>query len=165
MIETIDVTLCGHVNKHSYGEDGKLDYLSCTLPPGHAGDNTADHLEAAKELHPDMTAAQMKRFEEVIDPKTGEPTYRGMVERSWGEMAGIPVEEIKPSSPGEELLSSDQYFPELQKARMDDIDGRIDGLEAQVSNLSGDIRDLIGMLQPALGGLTPAKEPDEEAPE
>lgn len=38
---------CGHVNKQSYGLDGKLDNLRCALEKGHSGDHFAKH----EELH------------------------------------------------------------------------------------------------------------------
>src|SRR3990167_7257259 len=37
------MSLCGHVNKHYYGLNGKLEDLTCTLEGGHTGDHSALH--------------------------------------------------------------------------------------------------------------------------
>ena len=82
--------LCGHVNRHSFGTDRKLDNLTCDLLPGHTGDHSAIH----KEL-------QRTENAEIIDGKeVTEVTYEEVeIRRGWGDMAGTPVSEIPTPPP------------------------------------------------------------------
>ena len=72
--------VCGHINRHSRGPDGKPDNLSCTLAPGHKGDHGAIHEEY--------------RFYGEGMPRETEPKPNNW--RFWLEIAGTPPEEIVP---------------------------------------------------------------------
>lgn len=80
--------LCGHINRHSYGADGKLDNLSCTLPKGHDGLHSALHYERKfgqpyrDEVNPRIIRNDvMEEGEYLVD---------------WRNEAGTPANEIVP---------------------------------------------------------------------
>ena len=88
--------VCGHINRHSYGVDGKLDNLACVLPTGHRGDHSAPHVEES-----------ITHMREKTGRITGEIRDKKTVTAFWGDMAGTPVDqipvpkEIKPPSMAE----------------------------------------------------------------
>ena len=70
--------VCGHINRHSYGINGELDNISCTLPAGHSGDHGAPHLE--------------RDYGEG-----GAVTWEGERWADWTDMAGTPADQLKPN--------------------------------------------------------------------
>jgi hypothetical protein len=82
-------TVCGHVNKHSLGPDGKPDNLSCTLDPGHSGPHAAEHYE----VH--YFKAEHRKGGRVLRPKRD---YEGPVLRHWADEAGTPPDQIEPNN-------------------------------------------------------------------
>lgn len=78
--------LCGHVNMHSLGVDGKLDFPTCTLDNGHSGDHYGKHrmqVEGGREYD--------RIYGKLIDIKY--TVVEGDV--WWNDAAGIPVEKIQ----------------------------------------------------------------------
>lgn len=76
-------TKCGHVNKHHYGSDGRLQDISCELLKGHDGDHKAVYMK----LIPDhITNNKGVVIEEHYREQLAE-TY-------WGDMAGTPASAI-----------------------------------------------------------------------
>lgn len=72
------VELCGHINRHSNGVDGKPDNLACEKPLGHSGNHGAMHEE-------------LRSFGEG-----GGTEPKGFTWREWLDIAGTPVDQIKP---------------------------------------------------------------------
>ena len=70
--------LCGHINRHSYGPDGKLDNLKCTLPKGHPGNHRALHEE-------------YRSYNAMVETTPKPDNWR-----EWTDDAGIPADQIKP---------------------------------------------------------------------
>ena len=93
---------CGHVNRHSFGMDGKPDNLACTLEKGHTGDHCAVHDERATSISGALTPEEMNNYKDAIID--GKKYYVASVNRFWKDIAGTPANEIKPGSPGEELV-------------------------------------------------------------
>lgn len=87
--------VCGHVNEHSLGIDGKPDKPKCDLPSGHNGSHSGVH----KQNIPYEEAEFINGIERVIKRVRVED-----VRSEWGDMAGIPADkiptppEIKPPS-------------------------------------------------------------------
>jgi hypothetical protein len=79
--ETVEV--CGHINRHSYGTDGKFDNLSCVLEKGHLGEHSAPHVEE-----------RITHMREKSGKITGEIRTKETVNAYWGDMAGTPVNQI-----------------------------------------------------------------------
>jgi len=63
--------ICGHENKHFIDDLP----LVCDLPPGHAGNHSAEY--------------------ETTDYKQGGPTFQGKKRTYWSDLAGTPVDQIK----------------------------------------------------------------------
>jgi len=97
--EVPEDNLCGHVNLHSRDKNGRQDFLSCTKPKGHEGNHGAYHYEVhyGSRYRDDMNPRLIHR--DVIK--------EGMDWREWNDMAGIPVEDIKP----------DPHFYEKQRQK------------------------------------------------
>lgn len=64
--------LCGHVNRHYTGDHE----MTCDLDPGHEGDHHAKYF--------------------TTDYIAGEIVFSGEKDTHWSDMAGTPVDEIKP---------------------------------------------------------------------
>lgn len=89
--------LCGHINRHSYGADGKLDNLSCTRAKGHDGDHGAMHYEVhhAPPYRDEFNSRIVK----------SEVMAEGEQWTAWLDIAGTPVGEIKPDLTSIDLSS------------------------------------------------------------
>lgn len=74
---------CGHINKHYFNTQGKLEDLACDLPKGHTGDHHAIALRNMPEYTHDHKGIPIK----VVYTETETETY-------WGDMAGTPAKEI-----------------------------------------------------------------------
>jgi hypothetical protein len=120
---------CGHINRHSIGVDGKPDNLECTLDSGHPGAHSAPHHEIAKQLSGTLEDEDRDVFETKYDEQ-GELYYEGHPLRSWTDAAGIPAKEIKPVSPGLELVNRPDLFPEQQAAEMAEMKQQLAELKA-----------------------------------
>jgi hypothetical protein len=83
--------LCGHINRHSHGIDNKPDNLSCTMPLGHTGDHGALHKEAS---YSSVTVKDTDRSKPRPTGKHNIIEYE--VFAYWNDMAGTPVDQIKP---------------------------------------------------------------------
>lgn len=82
--------LCGHVNRHSFDTDHKLDNLTCDLPTGHTGDHSALHMELQRTENANIIDGK-----EVISV-----TFEKFaVRRGWNDMAGTPTSEIPAPAP------------------------------------------------------------------
>jgi hypothetical protein len=81
--------VCGHINRHSLGPNGKPDNLSCTMKPGHSGPHSAMHYE--KNYFP----AEHKKGGEIMEPKLD---YEGEIIRHWADQAGTPADKIEPDT-------------------------------------------------------------------
>jgi hypothetical protein len=131
---------CGHVNKHSLGVDRKPDNLACTLEKGHEGNHSALHFESSTQLSPMLSEAEQNKYN-IIDGDDGKTYYEGYIERHWTDDAGIPASEIKPRSPGEQLINADHLFGVGDATRMKDMQNEIDELRGLVKDLVGDLKE------------------------
>lgn len=78
--------VCGHVDMHSFGPDGKHDHPACVLPAGHTGDHYAKHQQKVER----------ERFYERETGKLLKIEYDTLeVDAWWGDAAGVPASEIK----------------------------------------------------------------------
>jgi len=83
-VDTVE-ELCGHVNRHSFGTDRKLDNMVCDLLKGHTGDHSGVHDELVR-----VENASIVDGREVTSV-----TYETVQRRcSWNDMAGTPVAEL-----------------------------------------------------------------------
>lgn len=133
--KTID--LCGHINRHSYGVDGKPDELSCDLPLGHEGNHGAWHYEEGTQLSSMLTDDESQKFEVKYMDDDGKPLYAGTIRREWNDMAGIPANEIKPNTPGIEIINASHLFPQQQANEISDLKKQV----AELSNLLKQVAD------------------------
>lgn len=100
--------LCGHINRHSYGVNGKLDNLSCEKEKGHEGNHGAWHFE--RHYGPAL--------QDDINPRIYHPqlSWEGDRWTEWNDDAGTPVELIKPKplprKPGimDNYVASDDFW-------------------------------------------------------
>jgi hypothetical protein len=79
--------LCGHVDMHSFGPDGKPDHPACELEPGHAGDHSAKHQQKVERerFYERETGKLLKIEYDVIE-----------TEIHWSDAAGVPAKDITP---------------------------------------------------------------------
>lgn len=120
---------CKHVNRHSYGIDGKLDNLECVLEEGHDGLHEAPHYEVATQLSGTLDEEDTSTFNVVTD-KNGNVYYEGTVTRRWSDAAGVPAKDIKPESPGVHLVQAYDMFPEQQKQEFEHMKQELAELKA-----------------------------------
>jgi len=123
-VQVPEVELCGHINRHSLGLDGKPDNLACTLPKGHTGNHSAEHYEVATQVSGMLEDVQSMEFNQLPDGKMEITTLR-----EWGDMAGIPAKDIVPARPGVELLNADHLFGVESNQRISDLEDKIAKLE------------------------------------
>jgi hypothetical protein len=106
--ETKKKELCGHINRHSTGTDGKLDNVKCDLEKGHSGNHSGVHKELEKTVD-----TKVINGEEVTTTRYDEVDTR----RGWNDMAGTPVSEIpvppEPKQPT--MLELEKRVKELEK--------------------------------------------------
>ena len=108
--------VCGHVNKHS-----PKPYLECSLEEGHEGNHSAKHKVKATQLSGLLDDEGMNKLENKVED--GVSYYIGEVEAHWSDIAGTAPEDIKPRSPGIEIIDSvkqkewetDKTISELQE--------------------------------------------------
>lgn len=124
-VQAPEVNFCGHVNKHSFGIDGKPDNLQCTLEKGHEGLHSALHHEEGTQLSGMLDTSEQETFEWNEERKV----YEGYILRHWDDMAGIPAKDIKPRNPGEEILNADHLFGVKQSARISELEEKLARLE------------------------------------
>jgi hypothetical protein len=124
-VQEAEVNICGHVNRHSFGVDGKPDNLQCTLPKGHDGLHSAQHYEGGTQLSGMLSADDLEAF--VWNEET--ERYEGIILRHWNDMAGIPAKDIKPAKPGETLLNADHMFGVGQQERISELEAKLARLE------------------------------------
>lgn len=123
-VQIPEVKLCGHINRHSIGADGKPDNLACTLPEGHVGLHQAPHYEIATQISGMLDADESMQFTQRTDG-----LLEGTIMRSWNDQAGIPADQIKPRTPGQHLVSADHMFPEVESQRISELEEKIAKLE------------------------------------
>lgn len=103
---------CGHVNRHSYGVNHKLDNLACEKAAGHDGLHGALHDEETSRLGEGVSAEQAAQFEYIELPpqyagQAPRGIYKGRIWREWSDAAGTPAKDIVPVSPGIEIIQAD----------------------------------------------------------
>jgi hypothetical protein len=77
--------LCGHVDQHSFGPDGKFDHPKCTLESGHTGDHQGLHkMQQIKNRTYDEKGRVIETEYEIVE-----------VVAFWGDAAGTPASKIK----------------------------------------------------------------------
>lgn len=92
--EELPDNACGHVNKHSFGIDGKPDNMKCHLPKGHDGPHKGAHVRRVYDR-------------KYVQKRLVDKTYKDVEEESeWLDGAGeypttFPAE-IKPPSLAEQ---------------------------------------------------------------
>jgi hypothetical protein len=98
--------VCGHVNRHSYGTDGKLQPLSCDLAPKHEGDHHARHIRNVKdEPETDAKGRVVKQTYHTEEAETW-----------WKDAAGKPAHLIPEGEIGQmSLLQKDLVMQILNK--------------------------------------------------
>lgn len=78
-----ELSVCGHVNKHHYNRDKKLEDLPCDLEKGHAGDH---HAKYPKNEPDPITNSKGQVVEE---------RYKEVeAEAFWSDAAGMPANMI-----------------------------------------------------------------------
>jgi len=148
---------CGHINKHSHDEYGKLDDLACDLEQGHGGDHSAMHFERATKFSEALTQKEAEKFIYMMAcptckkfkvggaycpdcltafPENTPHYYEGEIRREWNDAAGTLASEIVPISPGIEVISSDHMFPQLQQEKMQEMERRMAELEGKLKDSS-----------------------------
>ena len=113
---------CGHINKHSYGTDGKLDNLACDLPAGHTGNHSGQHLERAKHQIAGMTEEVFVDVEKEVIANgrrqiivEGQRLWQGLVRAEWNDQAGTLASEIVPVNLGTEVISGEMEEIRLKR--------------------------------------------------
>jgi len=99
--EAADV--CGHINRHSKGIDGKLNYLSCDLEPEHEGFHSAIHYTRRLGMSYRDEDNQRKVIRDI--------EFEGEERVTWTDMAGTPVEDIQ-----QDLASIRKDQPFMEKS-------------------------------------------------
>lgn len=89
------VVICGHINKHFHGVDGRLADLSCTLLAEHDGDHCAS-APALRQVEDNFETAT--RVEEGAKKYTiaGKLYITTVEDAFWSDAAGVPAAEIEP---------------------------------------------------------------------
>jgi hypothetical protein len=114
---------CGHINKHAYGVDGKPIDLKCELEEGHTGNHRAMHKQKTTKISATLSAEDALKFKQVEE--NGKTYYVAELPVEWNDMAGTPVDEIVPGSPGVQVIQSDFAQP----AQVADLKKRVAELE------------------------------------
>lgn len=122
------MAICGHINRHSYGADGKLDNLKCTLEKGHDGLHQAEHYEVATQLSASYEGGEFRST--IVD---GKEVYEATVVRQWSDAAGIPAKEISPGNPGVQIIQAYDMFPEKRDEEMNKMREELEALKAEVT--------------------------------
>jgi hypothetical protein len=118
-----EVVLCGHVNRHS-----PEPHLVCTLEKGHIGNHRATKLVKASQLS-GLLEEDMLSLYEYKEDENGVGWYVGDIPSEWSDIAGTPVSEIVPASPGIEIIDYEQQ-KEWER------DQEIAGLQDQIAELT-----------------------------
>jgi len=82
-VKKVELSTCGHVNRHHFGTDGKPLELVCDLDPKHTGDH---HAKYQKNVA-DPVMDEKGRVVKVTYHQEESDAY-------WGDAAGKPVAEI-----------------------------------------------------------------------
>jgi hypothetical protein len=110
--------LCGHINKHHRGINGRLEDLACTLPDGHDGDHQAEY-DCLRPFDGSYEHAQLPRVamsQKIINNALVPSEYVKVKETAfWSDAAGVPAAQIK--------ADADQ-LARLKQSRQPGIDGK-----------------------------------------